>query len=158
MSFYQIIITFYQIIILIYQINYSDISKYYCVLSNYYFDNYSDILTYCIFIKLLFRFCNGTKFSDKQVWANSVDPDQILEEQSDQGLHCLPFPVHLLDLLLYGRATSFKLWRIKANFLGLRKYRNFTVYQNIISIYRNNYSDISTYYCVLSNYYFDISK
>ena len=44
-------------------------------------------------------------FSDRYVWANSADPDQTtprgkqcsltsdctLEEQSDQGLHCLPF-------------------------------------------------------------------
>ena len=30
-------------------------------------------------------------------------------------------------------------------------------YRIIIAIYRNNYSDISTYYCVLSNYYCDIS-
>ena len=29
----------------------------------------------------------------------------LLEEQSDQGLHCLPFHLHLLDSLLYGRAT-----------------------------------------------------
>ena len=29
----------------------------------------------------------------------------FLEEQSDQGLHCLPFRRHHLDLLLYGRAT-----------------------------------------------------
>ena len=29
----------------------------------------------------------------------------LLEEQSDQGLHCLPFRLHLLDSLLYGRAT-----------------------------------------------------
>ena len=29
---------------------------------------------------------NVPKFSDRQVWANSVDTDQ-----SDQGLHCLPF-------------------------------------------------------------------
>ena len=29
----------------------------------------------------------------------------LLEEQSDQGLHCLPFRLHCLDLLLYGRAT-----------------------------------------------------
>ena len=29
----------------------------------------------------------------------------LLEEQSDQGLHCLPFRLHRLDLLLYGRAT-----------------------------------------------------
>ena len=40
------------------------------------------------------------KFSDRQIWANSVDPDHTaprLKEQSDQGLHCLPFCLHLLD-------------------------------------------------------------
>ena len=29
----------------------------------------------------------------------------LLKEQSDQGLHCLPFRQHRLDSLLYGRAT-----------------------------------------------------
>ena len=29
----------------------------------------------------------------------------LLEEQSDQGLHCLPFRLHSLDSLPYGRAT-----------------------------------------------------
>ena len=29
-------------------------------------------------------------------------------EQSDQGLHCLLFCLHLLDSLLYGRVTLFK--------------------------------------------------
>ena len=29
----------------------------------------------------------------------------LLEEQSDQGLHCLPFRLHRLDSLLYGSAT-----------------------------------------------------
>ena len=29
----------------------------------------------------------------------------LLEKQSDQGLHCLPFRLHHLDSLLYGRAT-----------------------------------------------------
>ena len=29
----------------------------------------------------------------------------LLEEQSDQGLHCLPFRLHRLDSLLYGKAT-----------------------------------------------------
>ena len=29
----------------------------------------------------------------------------LQEEQSDQGLHCLPFRLHRLDSLLYGRAT-----------------------------------------------------
>ena len=29
-------------------------------------------------------YCNGPKFLDRHVWANSVDPDQtLLEEQSD---------------------------------------------------------------------------
>ena len=43
---------------------------------------------------------NDPKFSDRQVWANSADPDQ--------GLHCLPFRLHRLDSLLYGWATKFK--------------------------------------------------
>ena len=29
----------------------------------------------------------------------------LLEEQSDQGLHCLPFRLHGMDSLLYGKAT-----------------------------------------------------
>ena len=29
----------------------------------------------------------------------------LLAELSDQGLHCLPFRLHRLDSLLYGRAT-----------------------------------------------------
>ena len=56
---------------------------------------------------------NGPKFSDKQVWANSVDPDQTA---SDQGLHCLPFRLHGLDTLLYGRATLFELKRDYSKF------------------------------------------
>ena len=54
------------------------------------------------------KYRNDPKFSDRQVWANSVDPDQIarvytvcLKEQSYLGLHCLPFRLHLLDSLLY---------------------------------------------------------
>ena len=35
---------------------------------------------------------NDPKFSDRQILANSADPDQnapsLLEKQSDQGLHC----------------------------------------------------------------------
>ena len=51
---------------------------------------------------------NDLKFSDRQFWANSVDPDQSAPRQSDQGLHCLPFCLHLLNALLYGRATLFE--------------------------------------------------
>ena len=53
---------------------------------------------------------NGPKFPNRYAWANSADPDQTAprEEQSDQGLHCLPFHLHHLDSLLYGRATQLK--------------------------------------------------
>ena len=43
---------------------------------------------------------NDPKFSDRQAWANSADPDQ-----SDQDLHCLLFRLYRLDSVLYGRAT-----------------------------------------------------
>ena len=33
---------------------------------------------------------------------------QKVEEQSDQDLHCLLFHLHLLDSLLYGKATLLK--------------------------------------------------
>ena len=32
----------------------------------------------------------------------------LLKEQFDQGLHCLPFRLYLLDAFLYSKATLFK--------------------------------------------------
>ena len=55
-------------------------------------------------ISKLYR--NDPKFSDRQVWENSVDPDQTAH--TDQGLHCFPFRLHTLDALLYDKATWFK--------------------------------------------------
>ena len=49
------------------------------------------------------KHCNDPKFSDRRVWANSVD----LKEQSGKGQQCLPFRLHLLDAI-YGKATLFK--------------------------------------------------
>ena len=43
--------------------------------------------------------CSDSKFSGRQVWANSVDQDP------DQCLYCLPFQWHLFDTLLYGKIT-----------------------------------------------------
>ena len=43
---------------------------------------------------------NYPKFSDRQVWANSAD----LEEQSDQGLHCLLFHLLLFEEIHKGLA------------------------------------------------------
>ena len=50
-------------------------------------------------------YLNDPKFSDRYAWTNSAD---LLEEHSDQSAHCLPFRLHRLDSLLYGRATKFK--------------------------------------------------
>ena len=50
-------------------------------------------------------YCNDPKFLDRQVWTYIVDPDQTAP---DQGLHCLPFHLHLLNSFLYVRATVFK--------------------------------------------------
>ena len=63
----------------------------------------------CIFItaKQVYIYCNDPKFSDRQVWANSAAPDQT-EEQSDEGVHCLPFRLHPLDTVLCGKITLFK--------------------------------------------------
>ena len=52
----------------------------------------------------LIDYRNGSKFLDSYACANSLN-----EEQSDQGLHCLSFPLHLLDSFLYGRVTLFEL-------------------------------------------------
>ena len=58
--------------------------------------------------KVMYR--NYPKFLDRQIWANSVDPDQTAEQQSDQGLHCLPFHLHLFDALLCGKDTLFNFY------------------------------------------------
>ena len=38
---------------------------------------------------------------------------QLLEEQSDQGLHCLQYPLHLLDALVYGKTTFWTTFGLK---------------------------------------------
>ena len=58
---------------------------------------------------LILIYRDDPKFSDRQVWANSVDPDKTAPlEQSDQGLHCLSFSLHCLDTLFYCEAALFK--------------------------------------------------
>ena len=42
----------------------------------------------------------------------------LLEEQSDQGLHCLQFHLHLLEALLYGNASLFKFRGDSSKFFG----------------------------------------
>ena len=49
------------------------------------------------------------------------------DQQSDQGLHCLQFRLHLLGALLFGKAMLFNFRVITANFLGVQIFRIFTI-------------------------------
>ena len=40
------------------------------------------------------RYQGYPKFSDRHIWAS--------ETQSGQDIHCLPFRLHILDILFYG--------------------------------------------------------
>ena len=66
---------------------------------------------------------NDPKFSDRQVWANSADPDQT----AGQRLDCLPFRLHLLNALPYVKQPCPNFRVITANFwvselLGVLRY------------------------------------
>ena len=53
------------------------------------------IYNFCLDIAWLFDYLNNPKYWDRQAWANSVDPDQMLQNAaSDQGLQCLPLIKH----------------------------------------------------------------
>ena len=58
----------------------------------------------------------------------------LLKEQSDQGLHCLLFHLHLLDKLLYGKA---KLFLLHDNYSYCFRYPSFqNVYEMVFFFYR----------------------
>ena len=46
----------------------------------------------------------------------------LLEEQSDQGLHCLPFRLHPLALLTYGRANIVQILKWLQQIVWLSEY------------------------------------
>ena len=70
------------------------------------------------FVEFLWCLCsnlsyhNDLQFSGRQTWVSDVFPDLTAP---DQGLHCLPFILHLLDTLQYG-TTKF---RMITAFLGV---------------------------------------
>ena len=65
------------------------------------FKSYREQIINTMRFKFLDNYRNVPKFSDRQAWVNSADSDQTApEEQSDQGLHCLQFPLHLFGALL----------------------------------------------------------
>ena len=59
------------------------------------------------------------KFLDRYARPNTADPDQIAP---DQGLHCLLFNLHHLEVSF---SLNFRVFTVKL--VGVRKFRNFTV-------------------------------
>ena len=58
---------------------------------------------------------------------------KLLQEQSDQGLHCLLFHLHLFDEIPLTHPSVWPLClnfrKITVKFPGIQKFRNFTVTQ-----------------------------
>ena len=73
---------------------------------------------------------NDPKFADRQVWANSVDPDQTAPRlllEADQDLPCF-----VILFVSFGcrRITLWSSFRVTtANFSGVQIFRIFTVHQ-----------------------------
>ena len=57
----------------------------------------------------------------------------ILKEQSDQGLHCLPFHVQFLDPLLCRETILSKFYDNYNRVLGVGNFGGFTVFSEIIT-------------------------
>ena len=60
---------------------------------------------------------NDPQFLDRYAWANSADPDQ-----TDQGLHCLPFRLHRLHYSMV-EAHSSNVRVIITHFWGVRIFK-----------------------------------
>ena len=55
------------------------------------------------------KYCMYCMYSDRQVWAKSVDPDETLQNAtSHQGLHCLPLIQQSLDTTQGSKLYLFK--------------------------------------------------
>ena len=74
---------------------------------------------------LWIKYHNDPKFSDRQVYANSVDPDQ--KNQSDKALHCLLFRLFHLKALLYAPMVKPPFSNCTANCSGVRVFRFFNM-------------------------------
>ena len=88
----------------------------------------------------------------------------LLEEQSDQGLHCLLFHLHLLNnFFSMEKLLCLNFRVITAKFSGVRKFRNFTVLRTssmhngvmcmvvLMTIDSSHQCSFSLYFCALQH-------
>ena len=66
------------------------------------------ILMFCFLAAGPINYSNDPKFSDRQIWAISIDPDQTAPKAVRSGPHCMPFRLRLLDALLFYKTILFK--------------------------------------------------
>ena len=88
---------------------------------------FSHIIMMCrYFIVVSLKYRNVPKFSDGYNWTVYTQI-RLLEEQSDQGLHCLPFRLHLLDIRSMVKPPCSNFRVITAIFSGVQMFRKFTI-------------------------------
>ena len=68
---------------------------------------------------LILGYCNDPMFSEDR------SGQTVLAEQSDQGLHCLQFCLHLLEALIYDEASLFKFYSDYSKFFGCLNFSDF---------------------------------
>ena len=68
----------------------------------------------------------------------------LLEEQSDQGLHCLLYHLHILETFLCCKANWLEFYGDYSNIFGVRKFRTFTVCRMISTFVVSSVDSIIT--------------
>ena len=69
--------------------------------------NFKVWITICFFYKYSYRIYH--MYSDRQAWANSIDPDEMPQNMASHlGLHCLPLIQQFLDTTLGSELYWFK--------------------------------------------------
>ena len=63
----------------------------------------------------------------------------LLEEQSDQGLHCLQFSLHLLGALLFGIAILFN---FKVDYIKFSSVQNFRIFTVVLSGFEDQINNL----------------
>ena len=79
---------------------------------------------------------NDPKVLDRQVWADSVDPDHT----NPSGSQCLPFGPHLLHTLLYGEILG----QLQRFFSGVGLFHIFKIYCDVPHVMNGSPSCIMT--------------
>ena len=76
-------------------------------------------------------YSNDLKFRTDKSWQTvQTQIRLLLEEQSDQGLHCLQFQPHIFDPLTCSKMRLFQFYDNYSNVLGVQSFRSFMVANN----------------------------